>query len=206
MSESSEGKEYPGFDFPPEYAQCIAKIISYWAALEYSINMAIWHLAGVYPAVGACMTEQIFTLDGRLKSLTSLLKLRRASPDILKRVNKFAEHSHKPRDIRNGIAHDTWYQGTESKRMSQLIIGARGVLTYDYKPIELADLEADCSIVQRAMWQATAIRDSIEIALPTLPEIPLGELHPTWLLSGGNEQTRSSDYRFVLFPPRPSQA
>ena len=195
---------YAGFDFPAEYAQCIAKIISYWSALEYNINLSIWHLAGVYPAVGACVTEQIYTLDGRLKALQSLLKLRRAPDDLLRKLNKFAEKSHKAQAIRNRVAHDTWHQSLEFKKMIQLTIGARGTLTYGFAFIPLDEFERDRDEVRRTMQQAVKLRDAIEVALPTLPEIPLGELHPTIVLSGGSEQTRSSDQRFVLFPPKPS--
>jgi hypothetical protein len=195
---------YVGFDFPAAYAQGIAKIISYWSALEYNINLSIWHLAGVYPAIGACITEQIYTLDGRLKAIQSLLKLRRAPDDLLRKVNHFAETSHKAQAIRNRVAHDAWHQSDESKKMYQLTIGARGKLTYGFKPLSLADLELDRDEVQRAMRKAATLRDAIELSLPTLPEIPIGELHPTFVLSGGSEQTRSSDYRFVLFPPKPS--
>ena len=205
MSESSDSSDLPGFEFPGEYAQCIAQIISNWAALEYNINLSIWHLAGVYPAIGACITEQIFTLDARIKALLALLKLRRAPDGLITRLNKFAERVRKPQEVRNRVVHDTWYQGTSTKKMSQLKIGAKGTLSYAFKDIAIEDLRSDSREVTRAMSDAVKIRDSIEVALPTLPEIPLGELHPTVLHSGGSQQTRSIDNTFVLYPPRPSQ-
>jgi hypothetical protein len=107
MSDSPKDEPYPGFDFPDDYAQCIAKIVSFWSALEYNINLSIWHLAGIYPAIGACITEQIYTLDGRTKALLALLKLRRASDELVRRVNRFSEKSRKAQDIRNKIAHHT---------------------------------------------------------------------------------------------------
>ncbi len=195
---------YAGFEFPTEYAQCIAKIISYWSALEYNINLSIWHLAGVYPAIGACITEQIYTLDGRLKAIQSLLELRRAPSDLLRKVNKFKQKSYKSQAIRNRVAHDTWHRTIESKRMVQLTLEARGALTYRFKHIPLDEFERDCEEVRRSMREAVNLRDAIELALPALPEIPLGELHPTVVLSGGSERTRSTDQRFVLFPPKPS--
>jgi hypothetical protein len=193
----------PGFDFPPEYAQRISKIIAYWAVVEYDINLSIWHLAGVYPAIGACITEQIYTLDGRCKALLALLKLRKAPKAIVDRVNKFSEKSHRARDIRNRIAHDTWHESMGGK-IQQLELGARGVLTYGFKNIEPDRLKTDAEIVRKAMVEAVAIRDDVEAALPTLPKIPLGELHPIVHSSGGSVQTRSIDRTFVLFPPRPS--
>jgi hypothetical protein len=204
MSDSKD-EPYRGFDFPDDYAQCIAKITSYWAALEYNINMSIWHLAGVYPAIGACITEQIFTLDGRMKALLALLKLRRVPDGLVRRVNKFSEKSRKAQDIRNRVTHQTWYQDVDSKQMSQLIIGAKRTLTYAFEPVSIDTLKEDQDTVRNAMREATAIRDAIEAGLPTLPEIPLRELHPTVLHGRGHEQTRSIDKTFLLFPPKPSR-
>ena len=205
MSDASKISKPPGFDFPDDYSQCIAKIISNWASLEYNINICIWHLAGVYPAVGVCMTEQIFTLENRVKALLALLKLRRASKELLKRINKFAERAHKPKEIRNRVAHDTWHQGVDSKQISQLEIGAKGTLTYGFRDIMIEALRKDSETVRLASCEASELRNAIELALPTLPEIPLAELHPIVLHSGGSAQTRSTGRTFVLFPPKPSQ-
>ncbi len=204
MSESQKDEPYRGFEFPDDYAQGIAKIISFWSALEYNINLSIWHLAGIYPAIGACITEQIYTLDGRTKALLALLKLRRAPDELVRRVNKFGEKSRKASDIRNKIAHHTWHQRTESKEMLQLEIGAKGSLTYGFKPIPIEMLKADQDTVRNAMRDAVGIRDAVEACLPTLPEIPLGELHPTVIHGRGHEQTRSIGNTFRLFPPKPS--
>jgi len=206
MAESSDEKPSRGFVFPAEFAASIAGVISAWSALEYNINMAIWHLAAVYPAVGACMTEQIFTLDNRLKALKALLSLRKAPDEILRRVNKFSDRVRKPQELRNRITHDTWHQLVDgTQRMSQLEIGAKGVLTYGFKPITIETLRAEHEEVKKAMMEAVSIRDAIEAALPTLPEIPLKELHPTVLHGRGHEQTRSTDQTFLLFPPKPSR-
>jgi hypothetical protein len=206
MTESPDEIEYKGFKFPPEHAECIAEITSFWAALEYSVDMSIWHLAGVYPAIGACITSQIYTLNGRLEALCALLKLRQAPQTLIDRVNKFSGHVRKPLEIRNRITHDCWFKSQETGAMSQLNIGAKGVLTYGFKPMPIEPLRGDREIVRKAMRQATELRDSIERALPSLREIPLKELHPTVLHNQGHEQTRSIGNTFLLFPPRPSQA
>jgi hypothetical protein len=200
----SPKEPYRGFEFPDDYAQGIAKIISYWSALEYHINMSIWHLAGIYPAIGACITEQIYTLDGRLKALLALMKIRRAPETLVSRVNKFSEKSRKAQEVRNKIAHHTWHQGVETKEMMQLEIGAKRSLTYGFKPLPIESLKTDQDTVRNAMREAVEIRDATEAALLTLAEIPLGELHPTVLHGRGHERTRSIGQTFVLFPPKPS--
>ncbi|MGA2815239.1 MAG: hypothetical protein ABSE67_02885 [Xanthobacteraceae bacterium] len=137
--------------------------------------------------------------------MLALLKLRRASDELTRRINKFSEKSRKAQDIRNKIAHHTWHQGTQSKEMLQLEIGAKRTLTYGFKPVPIATMKTDQDTVRNAMREAVKIRDAIEAALPTLPEIPLVALHPTVLLNPGHEQTRSSDKTFLLFPPTPSR-
>jgi hypothetical protein len=201
---ASEPEKPRGFEFPADFASCIASITSFWASLEYSIDMSIWHLAGVYPAIGACMTGQIYTLNNRLLALQSLLKLRQAPQPIIDRVNRFSEKIRKTQEIRNRITHDPWYQSPTTKEMSQLEIGAKGTLTYNRKSVPIASLRSDAEKVRAAMSEASGIRGAIEDALPTLPKILLSSLHPTVHHYPGNEQTRATDGTFRLFPPQPS--
>jgi hypothetical protein len=194
-----------GFKFAPEYTQKIAEITACWSCLEYQISMCIWHLAGVYPAVGACISSQIFTLDGRLKALKSLLTLRRAPEELCKRINKFSERVRGPLELRNRVIHDQWFSDDRTPAlMQQMEIGAKGTLTYGFKPVPIAQLKDDHSKIVSAMIEASEIRDAVEDALPTLPEIPSRELHPIILHGPGHERTRSSDKTFLLFPPKPS--
>ena len=203
MSESPDEPKHPGFEFPDDFAQCIAQITAAWSALEYNVDMSIWHLAGVYPAIGACITGQIYTLQGRISALVALMNLRKAPTNLISRVNKFSESVRKPLEIRNRLVHDQWFRTKETGQMKQLEIGAKGTLTYGFKRIDIEPLTADMEVVRTAMREAGSIRDAIETALPTLPEIPLEALHPTVLHGRGHEQTRSNDDSFLLFPPKP---
>ena len=204
MTEPSNDDSQKGFIFPNDYASCIADIIGSWAALEHNIDMSIWHLAGIYPAIGACITSQIYTLEGRLKALRSLLELRQAPKKLVVRVNKFSERVRKPQEIRNRITHDTWHQETQSNNMMQLEIGAKGTLTYGFKQIPIEILKVDRDEVKNVMFETAYIRGTIEATLPTLPKIPLKELHPIVLDHQNHIQTRSIDKTFLLFPPKPS--
>jgi hypothetical protein len=62
------------FSFVPEYADCIARVCSVWARLEYDVTVCIWKLADMRPAIGACVTSQIFTLQNRLSALFGTLQ------------------------------------------------------------------------------------------------------------------------------------
>src|SRR5271168_909763 len=84
------------FSFIPEYADCIARVATVWARLEYDVSVSIWALADVRPAIGACLTSQIFTLRSKLDALIALAKLRKVNAAIIKKINKFAD------DVRGG--------------------------------------------------------------------------------------------------------
>ncbi|HEV7911221.1 MAG TPA: hypothetical protein VGP28_09090 [Methylocella sp.] len=200
-----DADDLEGFKFASEFDKQIAEITACWSCLEYYISMSIWHLAAVYPAIGACITSQIYTLDGRLKALVSLLVLRKAPAELQARVNKFSERVRGPSEIRNRLIHDQWFTSQAPAEMKQMEMLARGTLKYGFKTVSITDLRKDRAKIISAMKEASAIRAAIETALPTLPEIPLTELHPIILHDQGHEQTRSSDKTFLLFPPRPSQ-
>jgi hypothetical protein len=81
----SDAKEVPSMpqDLPSEYYEIVGRVASDWAGLEYCINEAIWMTADVSPALGACMTAQIFNINGRLIALVALLKERGANGKLI---------------------------------------------------------------------------------------------------------------------------
>ena len=167
------------FSFIPEYADCIARVASVWSRLEYDVNIAIWKLADVRPAMGACMTSQIYTLRGRLDALLALAKLRRVSDPIIKKINKFGEDSRSGQEIRNRIIHDQWLQDhLNPGQMGHLRITAARILEFKIKPVIFPELAADLERLEDLQARFHEIRQEIEAALPTLPEIPQSELHP----------------------------
>jgi hypothetical protein len=167
------------FAFVPEYADCIARVASVWARLEYDVSASIWMLAGVRPAMGACITSQIFTLRGRLDALLALAKLRRVDPVIIKKINRFADDVRGGQEIRNRIIHDQWLQDNLNPgQMGHLRITAAKVLEFEIKPVIFPDLAADLDKLEDFQRRFHGIRREIEAALLTLPEIPQSELHP----------------------------
>jgi hypothetical protein len=56
MSDDFDEEGQWKFAFIPEFADCIARVASSWARLEYDVNVAIWKLAELRPALGACIT------------------------------------------------------------------------------------------------------------------------------------------------------
>ena len=167
------------FSFIPEFSDCIARIATCWARLEYDVNAAIWALAEVRPALGACMTSQIYVFNARLSALLALAKVRRVDEAIITRINKFAEKVRAGQDKRNRAVHDIWLNDQKTPwNMGRLRITAEKKLNFKIKSVMFPELAADLELIENLSTEFRAIRDAIEAALPTLPEIPHTELHP----------------------------
>jgi hypothetical protein len=167
------------FAFIPEFADCVARVASVWARLEYDVSVAIWALANVQPALGACVTSQIYTLQGRIAALLALGKLRQLDQDIVKRINKFSEDVRGGQEIRNRIIHDQWLIDQDRpENMGHLRITAAKKLDFAIQSVPLSELRADLQELEDFQKRFLKIRYEIEEAVPTLPDIPETTLQP----------------------------
>jgi hypothetical protein len=167
------------FHFPGDFAECIAKVAANWSALEYMINATIWELAEVRPSLGACLTAQIMTVNGRLAALLALMKLRRVDTKLLKKVNRFAERVRAPQELRNRIIHDQWVNDRlNPEGMGRIEIVAPKALTMEIKPVTITELRDDLEKISDCRFEFGAIRNEIRGALSTLPKMSQRELYP----------------------------
>jgi len=164
-------------DVPVEHSAYIQRITTDWGALEFHVNECIWWLAEVRFGLGACITSQIYTLDGRLNALHALLKLRRAPQSLIDELNQLWEASRGPSEIRNRTVHDPWAV-TQSGKVSRLEITAKRTLKFGFRPITVKELKADQEKVRECVLHFTTFRDKVKAALSALPEIPHEELEP----------------------------
>jgi hypothetical protein len=179
MSETPDQPQKWEFEFIPEFADCIARIASCWSRLEYDVNATIWSLAEMRPAIGACITAQILSLHNRLIALIALANLRRVEKDIIARLNRFSDRVREGQQIRNRILHDQWLiDKFNPERMGHLRITADRKLDFVIKTVPLFELKASLDKIVEFQKEFLAIRDEIDAALPSLPEIPQTELHP----------------------------
>lgn len=158
--------------------ELIGHISSDWATLEHFINESIWALADVEPAYGACMTAQIYTIEGRFRALLALLKKRRADTHTIALVNKFAESARGPNDKRNRIIHDPWGFGILTGSTFRIEITAARKLVFQLRRVDIAELEKDQEAIHDCVDKFVDIRDRILAEIPSLPEIPLTERRP----------------------------
>jgi hypothetical protein len=177
MSDDEEReKEHKRLD--PKLLNLIGVAASSWASLELVINMTIWDLAEVPPAIGACITTQIFTIDGRLKALLALMKLRKFSKKLIDDINKFAEEIRGPSHLRNRLVHDAWGTTFEDRKTQRIWLTADRKLRFEYQPVDLEDIKRDVDKIIDAVKQFPPLRERLMAELPTLLEIPPTELHP----------------------------
>lgn len=178
MTEQSD-QPIKGFRFLAAYAELIADAANRWAYLEYYVNSSIWLLAEVKPAVGACMTSQMYTFNAKLSALLSLLKLRKANQPLIDKVNKFASNVRDALEARNRAVHDVWLNDNiNTTQMGKLRITADKILRFKIEEIKIEALRSDVEMIEIRRVQAGEIMDEIKRVLPSLPEMSHEELHP----------------------------
>jgi hypothetical protein len=165
--------------WPPTYAEKIAEAANRFAYLEYIVNSTIWLVADVRPAIGACLTSQMYTMNAKLSALLSLLKLRGADKKIIDALNKFSSNVRDAADARNRVAHDLWmHDDADHSKMGKLRITADKTLNYSMEMVSVAELQNSVRIINKRLREAADIKSSIIRALPSFPEIPPEALHP----------------------------
>jgi hypothetical protein len=175
----TEGSDISDFKFIPQYADRIASIASCWAHIEYYVNNSIWIVAAVDSKTGACMTSQIYTLQGRLAALLSLLKLHGAPNGIISRVNKFTDTIRGPQENRNRVIHDIWLMDNRNpETMGRLETTAPKKLQFKVTDVPLETLQAVYNEMSACRMEFYQIRKDIVDLRPTFPGIPESERDP----------------------------
>ena len=169
----------PEFKFIPKYADTIASIANQSATIEFYVNHSIWIVANIDSPSGACITSQIYTLQGRLSALLALLNLHRAPDALIKRVNKFSEKVRGPTENRNRILHDIWLKDNRNlESMGRLQMTAAKTLKFEIVDVPETELQAISDELGACRLEMYEIRGDIFSAQPTFPGIPPTELNP----------------------------
>ncbi len=119
---------------PDSHYATIGKVAANWSVLEKLAESAIWRFARCDDEAGACITSQIYSLDGRLKALISLLKWRGLGDGLVAKLNKLAADSPGLGEQRNRIVHDPW-NVSASGVPQRLQITAQKTLVMGFQPM-----------------------------------------------------------------------
>jgi hypothetical protein len=164
-------------DLREDYAALIGRTAVVWSAIENGLNFSIWAVAGLAPTLGACITSQIYTLQGRWSALLALLKLRKAPKSLIDLVNELAEASRGPLEIRNRTIHDDWVWRKDGT-VGRFEITAPKKLKFDIIPVSRDELTANLETILRFNDRIVDMRRTLYAALPTLPKMSPEELRP----------------------------
>ncbi len=176
MPPEDDPYEFGGLD--PAYYEKVGRISSSWAMLEYHINETIWMIANVYPALGNCITSQIFALSARLQALITLAQVRRFDEGLIKQLHKFSEEIRGTLEKRNRSMHDPMMRRVNDSSAARLELTAKAKPTYAITPISLEDLEKTLVEINEQIAKFNVIQNLLHAALQTLPQIPMSELVP----------------------------
>jgi len=106
-----------------------------WAALEYAISQLIWKLADVHPAYGACITSQIYAVNGRMKAIVSLMAVRGFDEMIIKKMNVLSHKISGASETRNRVLHDSIGAERGTERFRRAVVKADKTLVFEGKII-----------------------------------------------------------------------
>jgi hypothetical protein len=111
----------------------IGRVAVAWSALEAQISSAIWG-AGTLPSdFGACVTSQIYTVDGKMNALIAILKTRGGFDKTIDALNSFHERRLRPLSRRrNRIIHDPWVLDIPRSVAHRMQITAEKRLVFGY--------------------------------------------------------------------------
>lgn len=125
-----------------EHFERIGIICAEWASFEARLDLTIWMLTGLAPAVAAAVTSQITGPVPRLRVILSLLEIKGAAKQLRDKIADFMNKTHGVADERNRVVHDPWYfehigQAVEQRRSGRI----RKSFVHDYVEVAVADLD-----------------------------------------------------------------
>jgi hypothetical protein len=145
-----------------DHYSAIGRVAASWAALEAMVCSAIWQIGEIQDDIGACMTSQIFTFDGKIKALLSILEVRGGLNKTISQINKFHEAARDVATFRNRTLHDPWVHDLNTNTPHRLQITADKKPIMEYKP------EHTENLLEKAEKTAKLIERLNEILKPAI--------------------------------------
>lgn len=148
------------------YYVLVGKIITIWAMLEARLASAIWRIGEIPDDYGASITSQIYTLDGKVKALQAILRVRGFDKEAAK-LGEVIDSTKGLSDIRNRLVHDPIH--VIDGHVHRLEIKADRRLSFGYKKV---DLEKLARVVEHIDTADSRVGEAIKPALDAIPRLP----------------------------------
>jgi hypothetical protein len=168
VAEETSNPEWYDPRFDP-YMNAVGRIATLWAALEFNINEAIWELANVEAAAGACITSQIGSVGPRMRALISLVHFRKGNDNILRELATYMRAIEGLSRQRNRYIHDPATIGKESGKISRINVTADLRLDFGFKDVDLKEMARIFQKVRDAIKTFSTFRQRITPELPSWP-------------------------------------
>jgi len=153
----------PRFD---PYMTAVGRIATTWAALEFSINQAIWEISNVEAGIGACVTAQLVVIGPRLRALTALVHYRGGNDNLISAFNRFGTQAEGLSRQRNRYVHDSISIDVETAELKRTNVTADRRLDFAFHAVDLKDMQK-----LHQQIRATVIRFD-ELVVRALSELP----------------------------------
>ena len=129
---------------------------------------AIWRIGEIPDAIGASITSQIYTFDGLVKALQSILRVRGFHRDA-KKLGDLSNKAKGLQDVRNRLVHDGvhFHDGA----MHRLEITANRRLKFGYRKVDLEKLQATAESITKVHDD---LDEAIKEALESIPRLSDG--------------------------------
>lgn len=149
------------------YYNLVGRIISNWAVVEARLASAIWRIGEIPDEIGASITSQIYTFDGKVKALQSILRVRGYEHEAAK-LGTVTKAGKGLSEARNRIVHDpVKFEGGDVLRLE---ITADRHLKFGYQKIDLDVLHKMVTDIDDL---DNKIEAAIKPALDAIPRLPL---------------------------------
>jgi hypothetical protein len=152
-----------------EHMKWLGHVSGIWAALEFNVNMAIWELANLERWIGACITTQLFSPSSRFRVLISLIHVRGGAPEMITKVNRYAESAGGLARRRNAYIHDPWVIDEESGEIKRIHVTMEGTFKFGFTPTSIEELKRLYDDIQDAIKRFDVLRAEVFASLPPWP-------------------------------------
>jgi hypothetical protein len=158
-----------------EHLASIGLVATNWAALETLVSSAIWQIGEIPDEIGACVTSQIYTLDGKIKALVSLLRVRGGLDRVVGDLNAFHSKAQGASEKRNRVVHDPWVADAVTGVAHRLQVTANKKLVYGHVPQSTEELKL---LATEISGLVDRFDELIRPALARFPAVPLPSKSP----------------------------
>lgn len=151
---------HPLPDDNPCYA-LIGLVAAEQARIEHMLDVTIWELGEIDPAVGACITGQMMGMYGRYFAMLQLASYRAVPAAMIKEITQLQNKSGSLADLRNRIIHDPWLEDTSTGGSYQFKSKAKRDTRYGPEPVTEADLKSTLASFRSHYGRVLKLRSDV---------------------------------------------